>query len=141
MINELEEKNVEIEQIKKEIENITRQKKIEIDILNNKIIQLQKDFDFEKKGFENKLKHCDQIFKKEKKKLNKKIDQLQSTIVHLKLKSSNHIINIDQLEVDFSKKIKLLTFKISEYEKMIKEHNIEVKKKKNQGFIKSLLNF
>jgi chromosome segregation ATPase len=141
IFDELNEKNQEIQHLKNEKENILRQKKEEMDGLRAKIIQLQKDCQFELDGMKRKMKHECKIFKKEKRKYEKEINGLQARVVQLKVKTSNTMVEKDEIEMRFVKKMKLLQNKIIEYESMIREHNLMAKKKKNQGFFRSILNF
>lgn len=141
IFDELNEKNQEIQQLKNEKTNILRQKKEEMDALRAKIIQIQKDCHFELNGMKRKIKHEGRIFKKEKRKLEKEINGLQARVVQLKVKTSDTMVEKDELEMRFVKKIKLLHTKIIDYESMIREHNLMTKKKKNQGFFRSILNF
>ena len=141
IFDELNEKNQEITQLKNEKENILRQKKTEMDSLRAKIIQIQKDCNFELEGMKRRMKHEGKIFKKEKRKMEREINGLQARVVQLKVKTSNTMVLKDEIEVKFVKKLRLLQNKIKEYEAMIREHNLMTKKKKNQGFFRSILNF
>lgn len=139
--DELNEKNHEIEQLKSEKQNILVEKKQEMDSLRAKIIQIQKDCNFELAGMKRRLKHDGKIFKKEKRKMQKEIDGLQARVVTLKVKTSDTMVQKDEMEVRFVKKLRLLRNKVSDYEAMIREHNLMAKKQKNQGFFRSILNF
>jgi hypothetical protein len=141
IFDELNEKNQEITHLKTEKENILRQKKTEMDSLRSKIIQIQKDCNFELEGMKRRMKHEGKIFKKEKRKMEREINGLQARVVQLKVKTSNTMVMKDEIEVKFVKKLRLLQNKIKEYEAMIREHNLMTKKKKNQGFFRSILNF
>jgi hypothetical protein len=141
IFDELNEKNQEITHLKNEKENILRQKKNEMDALRAKIIQIQKDCNFELQGMKRRLKHEGKIFKKEKKKMEREINGLQARVVQLKVKTSNTMVMKDEIEVKFVKKLRLLQNKVREYEAMIREHNLMAKKKKNQGFFRSILKF
>ena len=141
LFEELEEKNREISQLQLEKESILQQKKIEIEKLLSKIIQIQKDCEFELGKMKKRNKHNTKIFKKEKRKIQKENNLLQTRVIQLKIQTSDAIVTNDEIEMKYMKKVRLLTERINEYERMITEHNIMAKKNKNKGFFRSILNF
>jgi hypothetical protein len=140
MLEELRQKKEQVEELEGEKERILKSKQEEILELEDKLIQKQKDLEFEISSMEKRFAHEKKIWKKEKKKLTKEMKQMEKKLVSLKVQTSNLFVEKDEIEMQLSKKIRLLTIKIQEYEKNIKEFNMISKTKDSKGFWKKLFN-
>ena len=133
VFTELNEKSRKIEEMQRDKHRILQNKKEEISEIQEKLIDCQKDFEFKKNALKERYEHEMKKWKKEKKRKNKQIKQIEKKMVQLKIQACDMIVQKDELDIYYKKKVKLLQARVTGYESDIREYNLMKKTKDKRG--------
>ena len=133
VFTELNEKSRKIEEMQRDKHRILQNKKEEISEIQEKLIDCQKDFEFKKNALKERYEHEIKKWKKEKKRKNKQIKQIEKKMVQLKIQACDMIVQKDELDIYYKKKVKLLQARVTGYESDIREYNLMKKTKDKRG--------